>query len=193
MGRCAFWRARETDAWRSRIAVAAARFPEVVTPDVRDRLEALPSKVTGAIESLKARATAVIHRDAHLDNVLFRPDGSAVIIDWSGAAIGPPAIDLAHLLTSGVNAGAREGLALSLTTVYAREWETATRAPFDEDLWDGLSSGLLLLTQAALGWAAREEHRKPVARMRALQANLLRSVCAWTSNTEMTEPGRLYA
>jgi Ser/Thr protein kinase RdoA (MazF antagonist) len=185
-------RAADPDAWRSRIAAASTRFPDIVTPDVRDRLEALPHKAADALESLQARTNTVIHRDAHLDNVLFRADGSAVIIDWSGAAVGPAAIDLAHLLTSGIRAGSREDLAPTLMTAYTREWTAKTREPFRDDPWESLSSGLILLTQAALGWAAREEHREP-ARMRALQENLLRSVCAWTSNTHMTEPGRLFA
>lgn len=186
-------RAAEPDAWRSRIAAAAARFPSIVTPAVRDRLEALPHKATDAVESLLARPNTVIHRDAHLDNVLFRADGSAVIIDWSGAAVGPSAIDLAHLLTSGINAGSRKDLPPTLVTAYTRDWTAKSREPCHDDPWESLSTGLLLLTQAALGWAAQEEHREPIARMRALQENLLRSVCAWTSNTHMTEPGRLFA
>ncbi len=62
--------------------------------------------------------------------------------------------------------------------------------PVAEDVWEALPRGLFLLVQAAIGWAAREEHREPQTRMRALQANLLRSVCAWTSHSEMTRPGR---
>lgn len=37
----------------------------------------------------------VIHQDFHPGNILFRTDGSPVVIDWSGADIGDPREDLA--------------------------------------------------------------------------------------------------
>jgi thiamine kinase-like enzyme len=128
-----------------------------------------------------------------MDNVLFRPEDDAVLLDWSGAAIGPPAVDLARLLTEGVNAGWREDLAAELVSAYASELARGGVTVVIEDLWDALSKSLALLVQAAVGWAAREEDRPPVARMRALQEQLLRSVFAWASNEQMTKPGHVFA
>jgi len=62
-----------------------------------------------------------------------------------------------------------------------------------EDLWDALSNGLALLVQGAVAWAARDENREPRKRLGALQENLLRSVCAWVSNEQMTQAGRIFA
>ena len=152
-----------------------------ITGPVIDRLQEMPRKVGAAIPSLQAGDLCWIHCDAHLDNVLFRPEGDAVLLDWSGVAVGPPAIDLARLLTEGVNAGGREDLAAELVSVYASELARRGVTVVIDDLWDALSKSLALLVQAAVGWAAREENPPPVARMRALQEQLLRSVFAWAS------------
>lgn len=40
----------------------------------------------------------LVHFDARADNILLRPDGSAVIVDWPWAAVGPDWIDPVQLL-----------------------------------------------------------------------------------------------
>jgi thiamine kinase-like enzyme len=132
-------------------------------------------------------------RRPHLDNVLFRLDGTAVLLDWSGATTGPAAVDLARLLTEGVNAGARHELATDLISAYVDELDAGRGKARIGDPWEALSDGLAPLVQAAIAWAARDETREPQVRMQALQENLLRSVCAWVSNKHMTYPGRIFA
>lgn len=175
------------DEWESRLAAAAARFPQVLTSSLVERLHGLSRMVEPAVESLRRSAACWIHGDAHLDNVLFRPDGTAVLLDWSGAATGPAAVDLARLLTEGVNAGARSELATDLISAYAKELDAGGATALIGDPWEALSDGLAPLVHAAIGWAARDETREPRVRMRALQENLLRSVCAWVSNEHMTQ------
>ncbi len=41
---------------------------------------------------------ALMHGDFHLDNILFRPDGSAVVIDWTGFDVSDYRFDLARTL-----------------------------------------------------------------------------------------------
>jgi Phosphotransferase enzyme family len=166
--------------WTERLAAAAERYPGIVTATLAGWLAALPDRVEGAIAALESGPTAWIHGDAHLDNVLFRPDGAAVLLDWSGAAVGPPAIDLARLLTEGVNAGAREELGPELVAAYADTLAAGGVHVAPDDLWRALADGLALLVQTAVGWAAREP--RDVPRMGALQENLLRSALAWASN-----------
>jgi Ser/Thr protein kinase RdoA (MazF antagonist) len=181
------------EVWEARVSAAAARFPQILTPSLVDRLHRLSRRVQPAIESLRRSDACWIHGDAHLDNVLFRPDGTAILLDWSGAAIGPAAVDLARLLTEGVDAGARRELATDLVATYERELDAGgAKAPIG-DPWAALSDGLAPLVQAAIAWAARDETREPRVRMRALQLNLLRSVCAWVSNEHLTKPGRFFA
>lgn len=189
------WQANATtaDVWEARLSAAAARFPEILTASIVDRLQGLPGAVERAIASLRSSDACWIHCDAHLDNVLFRPGGAAVLLDWSGAAIGPAAVDLARLLTEGVNAGARSERATDLIAAYANELAAGEADATIGDPWGALSDGLAPLVQAAIAWAARDETREPRIRMRALQENLLRSVCAWVSNEHMTKPGRIFA
>jgi Ser/Thr protein kinase RdoA (MazF antagonist) len=112
-------RATTSDQWATRLSAAADRFPEILTPSLAGQLHLLPDTIEDAIKSLETDRTSWIHGDANLDNVLFRADGTAVLLDWSGAVIGPPAVDLARLLTEGINAGARNALADALVSVYA--------------------------------------------------------------------------
>jgi hypothetical protein len=188
------WTARSLppDAWAERLAASAARFPEAVTASLFDRLSTIPERAARAIKSLAASQVAWIHGDAHLDNVLFRPDGTTVLLDWSGAVAGPPAIDVVRLLTEGVNTGARSGLATQLVIGYTEELASHGVSVDTGELWAGMSDALALLVQSAIGWAAREEDREPLARMRALQQSLLGSVLAWAANEQMTQRGRVF-
>jgi hypothetical protein len=179
------------DRWAARLAAAEERFPDIVAPFM-SRLQRLAGEVETANGSLRDGDACWIHRDAHLDNVLFRPDGTAVLMDWSSAVIGPPAVDLARLLTEGINAAGRGEQASELVCAYVGELARCGRTVSVDELWDTLSGAILLLIQAAVGWAARDEHRQPVTRMRALQRQFLLSAVAWFSHERMTLPGRLF-
>lgn len=48
-----------------------------------------------------ALPSTLIHSDLRADNLLFDPSGDRVsIVDWQGCGVGPPAFDLAYLLSS---------------------------------------------------------------------------------------------
>jgi Phosphotransferase enzyme family len=166
------------DEWSRRVESTAARYPRVVAASLVDALARIPGRLEQAIAALSAGDMSWIHGDAHLDNVLFRPDGSAVLLDWSGAAVGPPPVDLARLLTEGPNAGARAELASQLLRTYADELKAHGVDAGVDDLRMAVSNAIVLLVQSAVAWAAREDRRGP--RMRALQENLLRSTLAWS-------------
>ena len=94
------WSAQTWDEkrWRSRMNGAKHRYPKQMTPQLEHRLEMLHQEVPAAIEGLAGRPMAWTHRDVTFDNVLWRPDGSPVLLDWSNSAIGPPVTDLIPLL-----------------------------------------------------------------------------------------------
>lgn len=175
------WKPRvlSPDEWVERLDAASQRFPEIVTPGLCDRLGDIPDRAARAVAALGAGPVSWIHGDAHLDNVLFRPDGTAVLLDWSGPVVGPPAVDLARLLTEGVNAGERGDLAVAVVGAYADELALHGLPPDKGKLRDALAEAIVLLVQTAVAWAARKEEREPVERIRALQENLLRSALAW--------------
>ena len=88
---------------------------------------------------LDARLAAVsnwrlarVHLDFHPGNVILRPDGSPVVIDWTGPNIADPRLDLAWtLLLAGAYAGAgwREGI--------LREYERLVGSPVEDlDFFD---------------------------------------------------------
>lgn len=182
------WSARpmEPDLWSDRLSTAAERFPQILTSSLAKRLEQTPDRLVQAIESLEEGPTSWIHSDAHLDNVLFRQDGTAALIDWSGAVVGPPAVDVARLFTEGLDAGAKPERARKLLSAYVEELDVngITNLGTD-DLSRKLSDGLEVLLQSAVGWAGSNENREPRVRMQALQENLLRSACAWASNDQV--------
>lgn len=86
--------------WEARVARAAERYADLFTPKRRQQVAGLPARAVAADGILARHEWAWIHVDAHLDNVLWRPDGSTVLLDWSSARIGPTLVDLAGLLIS---------------------------------------------------------------------------------------------
>ncbi|MGH3716414.1 MAG: phosphotransferase family protein [Micromonosporaceae bacterium] len=56
--------------------------------DLHRRLHALPARLSGD------PAVRILHRDLHPENVIMTPDGP-YLIDWTNAAEGDPAIDVA--------------------------------------------------------------------------------------------------
>lgn len=166
------------DDWETRLDAAGERYPAIVTSRVREGLRDLPERARRAADALAAGESAWIHGDAHLDNVLFRPDGTAVLLDWSGVVAGPPAVDLARVLAEGVDAGSRPALADRLVTAYADELESHGVTLGTADLRRAVTAAAVFLVQTAVAWATREPVQQPVERARRLQQNLLRSATA---------------
>jgi hypothetical protein len=105
---------------RARLAEFLERWRSELTPGVRTIAERLPDTLPTAYAALAAAPATVIHGDFHLDNVLFRPDGSAVVIDWTHAAVGPAAIDVTRLLTEGLTVASRRAFERDLVDRYLR-------------------------------------------------------------------------
>lgn len=116
-----------------------------------------------------------IHVDAHVDNVLFRPDGRVVLLDWCNAAVGPPAFDLARFLTD----GARPSDAPRLLAAYAEELSASAGSQVElADLEVRCALALLPILQGAVGWAGRES-LETSGRQAGLCESLLRCACDW--------------
>lgn len=61
--------------------------------------EALPALIEAA-GSAPLDGVALLHFDVRSDNVCFRPDGRAVLVDWNWTSVGNPWIDVAGWLPS---------------------------------------------------------------------------------------------
>lgn len=80
------------------------RWTRVARDSVRDSPEyadfsRIVSWLEGRRDALPCPRPSATHQDFHPNNVLVRPDGSAVVIDWTGFAVTDPRFDLAWTLT----------------------------------------------------------------------------------------------
>lgn len=170
--------AMEPDRWRERIARAGERFPEILATQVT-LLRDLPERVAGAGNVLGSGPVAWLQVDTHLDNTLFRPDGTVVLLDWCNAAIGPPVVDLARFLTEGVVPPAEPERVSALLSLYAEELRRlGVDALSPAELESRFEQALLPLLQGIVGWAGRDDFEAS-GRPAALCESFLRSLCGW--------------
>ncbi len=108
-----------------------------------------------------------IHVDPHLDNVLWRPDGSTVLLDWSNSRIGPPEVDLAVLFFT---FGFRDVEVLSLAELVDAYVSARRSSATDSDATGRrLEAALVLHARSVLGWVggpASDECRGRTAQVR---------------------------
>jgi Ser/Thr protein kinase RdoA (MazF antagonist) len=83
--------------------IAAGRSPMPPAPTAADRLRDLVA-LEAALPGY-ADATAVIHCDLRLDNILIDPTGAAWICDWNWPCFGPAWFDTAALLVTAYASG----------------------------------------------------------------------------------------
>jgi len=170
------WGARpmEPERWIDRLTRASERFPEILTQDLVEQIRDLPTEVVPAVDRLRDGPACWIHGDAHLDNVLWRSDGTAVLLDWCNAAIGPPAADVARFLGEGVESESRP----ALVATYVQELQSTGISVEPADVAAGVELASLLLLQGMVGWAGREDLAVQ-GRTAAVCRSGLRNMCGW--------------
>ena len=173
----------EPDRWTDRLCRARERFPATLSPGLVAEIRDLPEEVASAVEQLTRGPASWIHVDAHLDNVLWRPDGTAVMLDWCNASIGPPAADLARFLTEGVVDAAQQERVAALLSTYVEELRVHGAQVELTELKAGFALALRPLLQGVVGWAGRE-NLELASRAAALCENFLRSLCDWSMSDE---------
>ena len=73
------------------------RFREIAPPDVRDAVLALLDDPAPLVRDLERGGTTFLHADPHFGNAMLEPD-RLVLIDWTLATQGPPAVDFVWFL-----------------------------------------------------------------------------------------------
>jgi hypothetical protein len=108
--------------WAERTSALLPRFRDrwagVLPREILAAADRLPEDLVAAHASLARAPRTVIHGDLHFDNVLVRPDGSPVVIDWAQAALGPGVVDVVRFLVEGVTAQTRRAHERSLLDRY---------------------------------------------------------------------------
>jgi hypothetical protein len=77
-------------------------FAEVAPPDVADAVLSLVADPAPLVERLDATGTTLLHADPHFGNAVLEPD-RLVLIDWTLATQGPPAVDFAWFLDHSIH------------------------------------------------------------------------------------------
>ncbi len=157
-------RPRSPDRWEKALDKATTRYPDVVRSTAVSRLHRLPEQLIEEAAQIDLVAQrSWIHVDPHLDNILWRPDGVPVLLDWSNARIGPPEVDVAALL---MGYGFRASPPLRPDALLRRYERTAGRAVDDDRLRIVL---LAVFVQGVLGWAGEESNEGFPDRKRLLR------------------------
>ena len=86
--------ADDFDGW----ARVQADAPSDLDPWVKARLADLVRAAGRGLEALEGRS--LLHTDLRSDNVLVRPDGGVVFVDWPWASLGPAWLDVLLLLVN---------------------------------------------------------------------------------------------
>jgi len=68
------------------------------------RLDDIQERIPELCNSLAAEPWTLLHGDYRLDNVLFRPDGEVVVLDFQALGRGRPAVDVAYFITTALTA-----------------------------------------------------------------------------------------
>ncbi|MDH4171199.1 MAG: ecdysteroid 22-kinase family protein, partial [Acidimicrobiia bacterium] len=74
------------------------------SPRLFDRVDEIQDDIPELIAHLAGPPWTVLHGDFRLDNILFRPDGSLVVLDYQGVGYGRPAWDVAYFITTALDA-----------------------------------------------------------------------------------------
>lgn len=167
------------DRWAESVDRVVRRSPDGLGP-FRRRLLALRAQAIAAVDELSGAESAWIHVDPHLDNVLWRPDGSTVLLDWSNSRIGPPEVDVAVMLFT-FGFGQIEVLTPGdLVDAYV----AARSAPGVDPVTTGrrVRAALVLHTRSVLGWIggpASEDFEGRKAELRDDSARRAARILEW--------------
>jgi hypothetical protein len=168
--------AKQSDLTRTLLPRFVRRWGPVLPHDVVAAAERLPEALLEAHDRLERAPATLVHGDLHLDNALFRPDGSPVVIDWTTAARGPAAIDVMHVLIEGMTIEARRRLEPSLLARYLDALSGCGIRYEAADLRAHLDDALTVLFAGAVRY--REPSADSPQRLGPIVENLVRNVAA---------------
>jgi hypothetical protein len=159
----------EPERWNDRLTRAAARYPEVISARVVQRLSDFPVEAATAYDELDEEPCSWTHRDPHPDNALWRTDGTIVMLDWSGAAVAPPAIDVGGLLFGLCFRADPPLRATDVTAAYVATIRRLGVTTTAGDIERTAKAAVRLLVRGTLGWTGIDTDPPPAGRILALR------------------------
>lgn len=94
------------------------QFGSSVPTHVLARIDALQDRIPEVMDDLTAEPRALLHGDYRLDNLLFRPGGDVVVVDYQLICYGRPGWDVAYFITTALSAEHRDQEASLLHTYH---------------------------------------------------------------------------
>lgn len=140
-----------------------------------ERVEGLPHRLDTANQHLQAGPRTLIHRDFHLDNLLFAPSGEPFVIDWQGATAGPPATDVARFLVECMTREQRRLFGAVALEGYLHQLGTSGVRP-GAATTNQILAALDLLLAGTINWLGKTPPDPPNTRKGVLGRNLLRNI-----------------
>jgi Phosphotransferase enzyme family len=86
-------------AYRRRRDEFAAAAPSAVESGLMDELDRVQEDYPDLVRAFMTAPSTLLHGDFRLDNLLFRPDGEVVVVDWQLCGVGPAAWDVSYFIT----------------------------------------------------------------------------------------------
>jgi thiamine kinase-like enzyme len=171
----------DADTWEDCLERATSRYPDLLATGLGLRLRDAPQRFEAAMVPLRSAPVTLIHRDAHLDNVLFRADGSLVLLDWDGVSVAPGAADLARVLAEGTAlASAHQCLSMLLTAYLEEVRKTGGSDVQLPDLTACVNAAMVPRLQGAIAWAGAPGNDSQLAtRVLAMRRQMLERMCDW--------------
>ena len=157
-----------------RADVALERYGHSVTQSLAARIDALGEGLRAVEQALSSGPMTLIHRDFHLDNILFDADGMPFVLDWQGAVVGPPAIDLARIFVDCPPQQLVPDIVKAALLHYSDELGESSDGL--GELRDGVCLALERSLAFTVNWLGRSPAADPGTRMAALEAAALNSM-----------------
>ncbi len=140
------------------------RFADLVAPDVWPVLDAFAKGQQQWFDSEPSTRSGV-HGDYRLDNLLFRPNGAAVAVDWQTVSYANPGRDLGYFLGNSLTTELRREAEDELVAYYCDCLNEAgviySEASAQADLRHGAFQGPLVTTIGAFT-ASRSDRSEPM-------------------------------
>ncbi|MDH3754553.1 MAG: ecdysteroid 22-kinase family protein [Acidimicrobiia bacterium] len=80
-----------------------ARFGEMVESEFLRRMDELQAQLPELVDRLVAGPSCLLHGDYRLDNIMFRPSGDMVVLDYQLVGYGRPGWDVAYFITTALS------------------------------------------------------------------------------------------